>query len=112
LYWKRSREIVAFQAVAFPSTSVTRSSTKESESLISALIDWRAALRPEIVELKNWPQVKPEHFLAKRLWQTRLFDHVIRNDFDLRENPDYIAMNPVRAGYVTQPQFYPYSGFL
>ena len=36
----------------------------------------------------------------------------IRNDFDLQENLDYIAMNPVREGYVTQPQFYPYTGFL
>ena len=42
----------------------------------------------------------------------QFFDHIIRNDTDLQENLDYIAMNPVRAGYVTRPQFYPYSGFL
>ena len=35
-----------------------------------------------------------------------------RNDADLQENLDYIAMNPVREGYVTHPQFYPYTGFL
>ena len=75
-------------------------------------MDWRATLRPEVVELRNWPRVKPEHFLKKRLWQTRMFDHVIRNDFDLQENLNYIAMNPVRAGYVTAPNFYPYTGLL
>ena len=112
LYWKRSREIILSEKTTLPSTCVARSNTKQSESLIAALMDWRASLRPEVVELKNWPLVKPEHFLKKRLWQTRLFDHVIRNDFDLRENLEYIAMNAVRAGYVTQPQFYPYTGFL
>jgi putative transposase len=56
--------------------------------------------------------VKPGHFLKKRLWQTRLFDHVIRNDIDLRENLEYIAMNPVKAEYVEVPQFYPYTGFM
>jgi hypothetical protein len=29
-----------------------------------------------------------------------------------RENLDYIAMNPVKEGYVAYPQFYPYTGFL
>jgi putative transposase len=62
--------------------------------------------------LKNWPRLKPGHFLKKGLWQTRLFDHVIRNDTDLQENLEYIAMNPVRAGYVTRPQYYPFTGFL
>ena len=111
-YWKRSREIVQTREVVLPSTCVSKSTLGESRPLVSALLDWRATLRPEVVELKNWPAVKPAHFRHKRLWQTRLFDHVIRNDFDLRENLTYIAMNPVRKGYVTHPQFYPYTGFL
>ena len=111
-YWKRSREIVQTREVVLPSTCVSKSTFGESRPLVSALLDWRATLRPEVVELKNWPAVKPAHFRHKRLWQTRLFDHVIRNDFDLRENLTYIAMNPVRKGYVTHPQFYPYTGFL
>ena len=111
-YWKRSCEIIQTGQVVLPSTCVAKSTPKESRPLLSSLLDWRATLRPEVVELKNWPNVKPEHFRQKRLWQTRLFDHVIRNDFDLQENIDYIAMNPVRAGYVTHPQFYPYTGFL
>jgi len=31
---------------------------------------------------------------------------------DLQENLDYLVMNSVKAGYVTRPQFYPYTGFL
>lgn len=112
LYWKRSHEILSAHHVSLPSTCVSKSNVKESRALISALIDWQATLRPEVVELTNWPPVKPEHFLKKRLWQARLFDHIIRNDSDLHENLDYIAINPVREGYVMQPQFYPYTGFL
>ena len=111
-YWKRCCEIAQTRQVVLPSTFITRSTVQESRPLLSALFDWRATLRPEVVELKNWPDVNAAHFRQKRLWQTRLFDHVIRNDVDLEKNFDYIAMNPVRAGYVTQPQFYPYTGFL
>ncbi len=111
LYWKRSNQIVTSRETSLTSTRVCRSSIKESKPLISALIDWRATVRPEVVRLKDWPVVKPDHFLKKRLWQTRHFDHIIRNDFDLRESLNYIAMNPVREGYVAQPQFYPYTGF-
>jgi hypothetical protein len=76
------------------------------------LIEGRATLRPEVVELRNWPVVRPELFLRKHLWQAKFFDHVIRNDIDLRENLEYIAMNPVRAGYVARSYFYPYTGFM
>ena len=108
-YWKRSCEIVKSGRVVLPSMCVDKGASRE---LISVLMDWGATLRPEVVELKNWPKVRMEQFLRKRLWQTRFWDHVIRNEFDLRENMDYIAMNPVRAGYVSQPQFYPYTGFV
>jgi REP element-mobilizing transposase RayT len=111
-YWKRCQQIVNGGKIVLPSSQVAKATVKESEPLITALMDWRASLRPEVVELKNWPKLKPEQFLKKRLWQTRIWDHVIRNDNDLQENLDYIAMNPVREGYVTHPQFYPYTGFL
>jgi REP element-mobilizing transposase RayT len=111
-YWKRSREIVDSSSVCLPSGSVSRTDPIEARSLLTPLIEWRATLRPEVVELRNWPRLKPGQFLKKRLWQTRLFDHVIRNDTDLHENLEYIAMNPVKAGFVTRPQFYPFTGFL
>ena len=111
-YWKRSREVVKTGRAVMPSTCVIKATLEESRPLLSALLEWRATLRPEVVELKNWPNVNAEHFRPKRLWQTRFFDHVIRNDVDLQENLNYIAMNPVRRGYVTHPQFYPYTGYL
>jgi len=112
LYWKRSQEIVATGEISLPSQNVSKAGLRQSQVLISALVSGQLTLRPEVVELKNWPSIRPESFLRKHLWQAKFFDHVIRNDKDLRENLDYIAMNPVRAGYVTQPCFYPYTGFI
>jgi len=111
-YWKRSREVVDSDSVCLPPASVSRTDSREARALLTPIMEWRATLRPEVVGLKNWPRLKPGQFLKKRLWQTRLFDHVIRNDTDLHENLEYIAMNPVKAGYVTRPQFYPFTGFL
>lgn len=111
-YWERSREVVNTGGVCLPPKAVARTDSLEIRQLLAPLMDWRATLRPEKVELSNWPALKPGQFLKKRLWQTRLFDHVIRNDHDLHENLEYIAMNPVRAGYVRTAQFYPYTGFL
>lgn len=36
---------------------------------------------------------------------------VIRNDADLRETIEHIAQNPVKRGYASKPQFYPFTGF-
>jgi REP element-mobilizing transposase RayT len=112
VYWKRSREIIEQQQVELPPASVETSGRDEARPLLAALIEWRAALRPEVVELKNWPRVHPEHFLGKQqLWHTKFNDHIIRNDDDLRETVEYIALNPVKRGYVSKPQFYPFTGF-
>ncbi len=112
LYWKRSSEIVKTRSVCRPPVSVIKMGAREAREVLVPLGEWRASLRPEAMELRNWPKLTPEQFLKKSLWQTRLFDHVIRNDTDLHENLEYILMNPVRAGYVTYPQFYPFTGFL
>ena len=112
LYWKRSHEIVANKQLSLPSLSVNKSDLKESRPLLHALADWNVTLRPEVVKLNNWPSPDPTLFLTKHLCQPGFFDHVIRNEKDLQENLNYIALNPVRAGYVSQPYFYPYTGFL
>ena len=111
-YWKRSHEIIADDQVEAPSLSVTKSGREQSTALLLSLANWNATLRPETVELKNWPTIPPTLFLSKHLWQPGFFDHVIRNEKDFNENLNYIAYNPVCAGYVTQPYFYPYTGFL
>jgi len=112
LYWKRGHEIVASEQLSLPSLSVHKSDIKETKPVVRALADWQATIRPEIVYLENWPSPEPTLFLTKHLWQPGFFDHVIRNEKDLQENLNYIALNPVRAGYVSQPYFYPYTGFL
>ncbi|HXG66353.1 MAG TPA: hypothetical protein VNO70_14740 [Blastocatellia bacterium] len=112
LYWKRAREIVESQSVALPSTSVQKSSGDEARLLLRSLIEWQTALRPEAVEIRNWPNVRPDHFVSKRLWGRSFHEHIIRNDADLRETVEYIAMNPVRRGYVSKPQFYPFTGII
>jgi REP element-mobilizing transposase RayT len=112
LYWRRSQEIAASGELSLPSQNVSKSDLEESRRLLSPLIDGRATLRPEVVELRNWPAVRPELFMKKHLWQAKFFDHIIRNDKDLRENLEYIAMNSVEAGYVARSCFYPYTGFL
>jgi REP element-mobilizing transposase RayT len=112
LYWKRSHEIIAANEIELPSLLVTRCDPRESKSVLGALSDFNATLRPETVQLKHWPTIRPALFLSKHLWQPGFFDHVIRNENDFDENLNYIAFNSVRAGYVTQPYFYPYTGFL
>jgi len=111
-YWARSREIAENGQIDIPPTTITESTLAETRQVLSALVDWRATLRPEVVRLSNWPKPHPGYFIKKHLWQPRFFDHVIRNDDDLRHNLDYITMNPVRAGYVARPEFYPYTAFL
>ncbi len=46
------------------------------------------------------------------LWQRSFHDHVLRTDKDLLATARYIAVNPVRAGLVTQPGDYPHLGLL
>ncbi|SRR6266496_2399832 len=111
LYWKRSHEVVEQRQVSLPAASVERTGRSTAEPLLAALMEWRAALIPEAMEMKNWPRVLPEHFLGKHLWHTKFNDHIIRNDADLRETIEYIAQNPVKRGYVSKPQFYPFTGF-
>ena len=50
-------------------------------------------------------------YLARNLnilWHRGFFDHRIRRSESLNEKWNYIEMNPVRAGFVTQPKDWPY----
>ena len=44
-------------------------------------------------------------------WQRRFWEHMIRDDTDLRHHVDYIHYNPVKHGYVTRVGDWPYSTF-
>ena len=45
------------------------------------------------------------------LWQSRYYDHIIRDERDFRRHMDYIHYNPVRHGYVARASQYRWSSF-
>ena len=47
----------------------------------------------------------------RRLWQYRYWEHVLRDESDLRRHIEYIHFNPVKHGYVKAPIDWPYSSF-
>ena len=110
-FWKRSRAVLAGDMLELPRRVGRLTKDRAKMELLAALMDWRATVRPEMVELRNWPNIKPQHFVTRRLWHQRFHEHVIRNEADLRETIEYIAMNPVKRGYVSKPQYYPFTGF-
>lgn len=44
-------------------------------------------------------------------WQRRFWEHMIRDETDLRHHVDYIHYNPVKHGYVPRVADWPYSTF-
>ena len=61
-YWKRSREVLGCDAVSLPSALASKSDPREARELVTSIMEWRATIRPEVVELKNWPRLKPGRF--------------------------------------------------
>jgi putative transposase len=45
------------------------------------------------------------------VWQRRFWEHVIRDDEDLRRHVEYIHYNPVKHGYAKHAVDYPWSTF-
>ncbi len=45
------------------------------------------------------------------LWQPRYYDHILRDERDLRTHLDYVHYNPVRHGYVAMAGQYRWSSF-
>ncbi|MGH8541832.1 MAG: REP-associated tyrosine transposase [Stenotrophobium sp.] len=87
---------------------------------------WR--LPPDDVDFSNrWRLIKArfsrriaggERISASRqrkgergIWQRRYWEHVIRDERDYAAHLDYIHFNPVKHGYVQQPQDWPHSSF-
>lgn len=53
----------------------------------------------------------PEGRKYVKIWQTSFYDHVIRNQNDFNNHANYIHYNPVKHGYVSKPQDWPWSSF-
>ena len=47
----------------------------------------------------------------RKIWQSRYYDHVIRDENDLHKHLDYIHFNPIKHNYVNKALNYPYSSF-
>jgi REP element-mobilizing transposase RayT len=47
---------------------------------------------------------------SRKLWQDGYFDHVLRVEEATLDVIAYILMNPVRAGYCSDPREYPFLG--
>jgi len=63
---------------------------------------------------QNWKLLSPldENMLnPTNLWQKRFWEHVIISDKDLRDHINYIIKNPVKHGFVDDPEDWPYSSF-
>lgn len=56
---------------------------------------------------------KRAHGIKDRLslWQDRFWDHIIRDEDDLKRHFDYIHYNPVKHGLVTCPEDYAFSSY-
>jgi putative transposase len=46
-----------------------------------------------------------------RLWQRGFWDHVIRDERDFANHLDYVHYNPVKHGYVSEPEAYAHTSF-
>jgi putative transposase len=47
-----------------------------------------------------------------KFWQTRFWDHIIRDDRDFENHLCYIHFNPVKHGYVSDPRDWKDSSYL
>ena len=47
-----------------------------------------------------------------KFWQRRFYDHVIRDETDLKHHLDYIHYNPVKHRLVSRPEDWKHSSFL
>ncbi|HKA71071.1 MAG TPA: transposase [Xanthobacteraceae bacterium] len=45
------------------------------------------------------------------LWQSRFWEHAIRNEMDLDRHVDYIHYNPVKHGLISRVSHWPFSSF-
>ena len=59
--------------------------------------------------MRHTPKIYKNKRGEYNLWQTRYWEHTIRNEHDLNNHIDYIHYNPVKHGLVKNPIDWPYS---
>ncbi|WP_071886692.1 REP-associated tyrosine transposase [[Enterobacter] lignolyticus] len=62
----------------------------------------------------RWREIKKrltKSLACRTIWQPRFWEHAIRNEDDYRRHVDYIYINPVKHGWVSRVQDWPFSTF-
>ncbi|MDK9363648.1 REP-associated tyrosine transposase [Lelliottia wanjuensis] len=62
----------------------------------------------------RWREIKKTFTRAiemRHVWQSRFWEHTIRNEEDFRRHRDYVYINPVKHGHVTRVADWPFSTF-
>jgi putative transposase len=62
----------------------------------------------------RWRDIKKtfsRNIEMRHIWQPRFWEHTIRNEEDHRRHMDYIYINPVKHGYVSNVIDWPFSTF-
>jgi putative transposase len=63
----------------------------------------------------RWRLIK--HFVTRhvsaqgKIWQSRFWEHLVRDEEDYRRHLDYIHINPVKHGLAARPGDWPHSSF-
>lgn len=57
----------------------------------------------------SWHYRKRIRMVKGRVWQNRFWDHIIRDQGDLKKHIDYIHINPVKHGLITDALEWKYS---
>ena len=70
----------------------------------------RPAVRPvvieEVVGAVKRNVLRDMQVKGSTIWQTRFLDHRIRDEDDFLQHLEYIRFNPIKHGYVTEPDHY------
>jgi putative transposase len=75
--------------------------------MIKTIVTQRCRGNLEIVGMSARREVKHQ----ATLWQSRYWEHRIRNDDDFARHVDYIHVNPLKHGLVARVADWPYSSF-
>ena len=71
---------------------------------------WMGMLKQCLEKAAAAPTSPAGRRLQKPLWQRGFFDHVLRSEESYAKKWEYVRDNPVRAGFVTDDDDWPYAG--
>ena len=69
-----------------------------------------SSLRAFLSRFKQFTAFEYQRKTGTRLWQTKFYDYVLRQDAEMDAVAWYIWMNPVRKGLCGDPREFPHSG--